>query len=74
MHIPQLVWGAEKHMHIHSLLLLDTPAFNYQLHWSFLPCALRARNTALCCYTAANKLICRRTTAVISLLNYCYFV
>jgi len=33
-------------MHIQALLL-DTPAFNYQLHWSFLPCALRARNTAI---------------------------
>lgn len=49
MHIPRtrLVWGAEN-ICTQALLLLDTPAFNYQLYTgAFCLGALRARNTAI---------------------------
>jgi hypothetical protein len=53
-------------MHIQSLLL-DTPAFNYQLHWGFLPwCVARTqhRNTL----TAAAQ-----TNSFAAALLRCYF-
>lgn len=46
---------------------------NYTGAFCLVRCAHAIPQYALCCCTA-NKLICRRTAAVISLLNYCYFV